>query len=279
MRVLMAILAALPFVACPSASSGKEESSIILTIPPLLAAHSRSTERSDWWRPKPGTSWQWQLSGTIDTSVAVAMYDIDFETPISLIAELHAQGKKVICYMSAGSWEEYRADADQYPAVILGDPLAGWPDERWVDIRRLDILGPIIEARMDIAVARGCDGIEPDNVDAYQNDSGFPLAYQDQIAFNKWLAREAHERKLSVGLKNDLDQVADLEPFFDWALNEECFQYNECDPLRTFVNAGKAVFGVEYAGEPGTFCPAANARNFDWLQKRVELDAWRTACR
>lgn len=272
------ILLTLQLAHCASATGAEESAPLILTMPPILASHARTRGKS-WWRPKPGISWQWQLSGTIDTSLAVEMYDIDYETPGSVISQLHAQGKIVICYMSTGSWEDFRSDAGLYPASILGKPLAGWPDERWVDIRRLDVLAPILEARMDAAVQQGCDGIEADNVDGYQNDSGFTLTYSDQLTFNKWLAQQAHQRNLSVGLKNDLEQVTELEPYFDWALNEECFQFQECEPLLQFVNAGKSVFGVEYSGDPTGFCPAANAMNFDWLKKNPELDAWRLACR
>jgi hypothetical protein len=262
-----------------SAAGAEDKPSLILTMPPILAAHASGGGGDGWWRPAPGTSWQWQLSGPIDTAVAAAMYDIDFETDAAVISQLHAMGRVVVCYLSAGSWENFRADAGLYPEAVLGKPLEGWPDERWVDIRRLDVLGPILEARMDGAVQRGCDGIEPDNVDGYQNESGFPLSAGDQLAFNRWLAQQAHARNLSVGLKNDLEQIPDLEPSFDWALNEECFQYQECAPLLRFVNAGKAVFGVEYRGDPASFCPAANAMNFDWLKKKPELDAWRLACR
>jgi len=279
MHLAAGLVVFLALFQCISAIGAEDKSPLILTMPPILAAYTHSGGQDSWWKPRPGTSWQWQLSGAIDTSFGVAMYDIDYETPASVISQLHAQGKTVICYMSAGSWEDFRSDAGLYPAAVLGNPLAGWPDERWLDIRRLDVLAPIIEARMNAAVQRGCDGIEPDNVDGYQNDSGFPLSYSDQLAFNKWLAQQAHQRNLSVGLKNDLEQIPDLEPYFDWALNEECFQFQECGPLLTFIYAGKAVFGVEYSGDPASFCPAANALNFDWLKKNMELDAWRLACR
>ena len=42
---------------------------------------------------------------------------------------------------------------------------------------------------------------------------------------------------------------------------------------------GKGIFGIEYQGDPAGFCPQANAMNFDFLKKRLELDAWRIACR
>ena len=232
------------------------------------------------WRPVPGTGWQWQLQGTVDTSIDVPVYDIDlFDTPQATIDQLHADGRRVICYFSAGSYENWRPDAGSFPAAVLGNTLDGYPDERWLDIRRIDLLGPIMAARLDLAVSKGCDAVEPDNVAGYAQNSGFPLSAADQLRYNLWLANAAHRRNLSVGLKNDLDQLADLQPFFDWALNEQCFQYGECDRLTPFIDAGKAVFGVEYQGDPAVFCPQANSRRFSWLKKRTDLDAWRVDCR
>ncbi len=92
------------------------------------------------------------------------------------------------------------------------------------------------------------------------------------------LAREAHARGLSIGLKNDLDQVAALEPHFDWALNEQCFQYDECDRLRPFTAAGKAVFVAEYELAPEAFCPAARAAGFMAMRKPLELGPPREPC-
>jgi len=234
----------------------------------------------DWWQPAPGTSWQWQLSGTIDTSFDVDMYDIDlFETPVATIEELHNDGRIVICYFSAGGWEEWRDDAADFPDSVLGKDIDGWPGEKWLDIRAINILGPIMEARLDEAVNKGCDGVEPDLIDGYTNDTGFPLTYQDQLNYNTWIANAAHQRDLSIGLKNDVEQVNDLVDHFDWALNEQCFQYDECELLLPFVQTGKAVFGVEYRGDMENFCPQANAMDFDWLKKRLDLNAWRKSCR
>jgi len=243
---------------------------LLLAFPPLASAV---------WSPAPGTTWQWQLSGVIDTSLNVQMVDIDlFETPQSVIDQLHADGRIVICYFSAGSLENWRPDADDFPASVVGNPLDGWPGEKWLDVRRVDLLGPIMTARLDLAVNKHCDGVEPDNMDAYQNNSGFPLTSSDQLSYNRYIAQQAHARSLSVGLKNDLDQIPQLVGYFDWALNEECFQFNECDALTPFVAAGKAVFGVEYVGDPASFCPQANARHFSWLKKHLALDAWRVSC-
>ena len=235
---------------------------------------------SEVWQPAPGVSWQWQLSGSIDTSFDVEMYDIDlFDTPQETIDLLHENGRIVICYFSAGSYENWRSDASHFPTNVLGNTLNGWPDERWLDIRQISQIGPIMTARLDLAVSKKCDGVEPDNVDGYSNNSGFPLSAQDQLNYNIWLANAAHERNLSIGLKNDLDQIPDLVDYFDWALNEQCYQYNECELLRPFTDANKAVFGVEYQSNPSEYCPYFNNLDFDWLQKELDLGPSRTACR
>lgn len=228
------------------------------------------------WQPTPGTSWQIQLSHNerIDTSFDVAMYDIDlFDAPQEVIDALHADGRVVICYFSAGSFEDWRPDVDAFPAEVIGAEYEGWEGEWWLDIRRLDLLGPIMEARLDLAVEKGCDGVDPDNVEGYENESGFPLTYEDQLAFNLWLAEQAHARGLSVALKNDLGQIEDLVDVFDFQVNEECFQYRDCDTLTPFIEADKAVFNIEYRGMARRICPQANARGFSTLFKTLDLDA------
>jgi hypothetical protein len=229
--------------------------------------------------PAASSSWQWQLTGTIDQTVAAQMFDVDlFDTPATTVASLHALGHKVVCYVSAGSFEDWRPDAAQYPAPVKGKALDGWPGEQWLDVRQWDALRPLIEARMDLCRSKGFDGIELDNVDGYQNDTGFPLTASDQLTFNRALAASAHARGLSVGLKNDLDQVTDLVGNFDWALNEECFTYDECDQLHPFVAAGKAVFNVEYTLATDQFCAQAHTLGFNSMSKHLNLDAYRIAC-
>ncbi len=228
------------------------------------------------WQPTPRTTWQIQLSDNeaIDTSLDVAMYDIDlFDAPQAAIDALHAEGRVVICYFSAGSFEDWRPDADAFPKEVIGAPYEGWEGEWWLDIRQLDALGPIVEARLDLAVEKGCDGVDPDNVEGYANETGFPLTYDDQLAFNLWLAEAAHARGLSVGLKNDLGQIEDLVPFFDFHVNEECIQYGDCDDVMPFIEAGKAVFNIEYRGEAEHVCAQANARGLSTLLKNLDLGA------
>src|SRR6185436_17118390 len=140
------------------------------------------------------------------------------------------------------------------------------------------VLGPIMQARMDMCKSKGFDGIEPDNIDGYTNNTGFPLTGPDQITYNTWLATQAHAKGLSIGLKNDIDQVAQLVNVFDWALNEQCNQYQECNTLVPFITANKAVFNAEYSGNTSTFCPTMNTLKFSSIKKSIDLDAPMTAC-
>ncbi|MGZ4481756.1 MAG: endo alpha-1,4 polygalactosaminidase [Gaiellales bacterium] len=232
------------------------------------------------WHPAVQTTWQWQLGGKLDPSIDVRMYDVDMvETSPAQVAALHATGRKVICYISAGSWEAWRPDARRFPASVRGRPLDGWPGERWLDIRKQWIIGPLMRARMDRCRVKGFDGVEFDNVDAYTNHTGFALTDADQLRYDAWLANQAHQRGLMVLLKNDLGQITNLLPYFDGALNEQCFQYRECGNLRRFVAAGKPVFEVEYGLPTTRFCPAANHYDFNSLRKRLPLGPWRIACR
>jgi endo-alpha-1,4-polygalactosaminidase (GH114 family) len=168
--------------------------------------------------------------------------------------------------------------------LVLGNDYEGWPGERWLDIRRIDLLAPIMRARLDLCRAKGFDGVEPDNVDGYANDTGFALTYGDQLAYNRWLADEAHARGLSIGLKNDAEQVGDLLTHFDWALTEDCFAQGWCGEVAPFVEAGKAVFAAEYTDELTVdrfldgVCPQAEAMGFSAILKDRDLDAWRRGC-
>ena len=183
-----------------------------------------------------------------------------------------------MCYLDAGTWENWRPDAADFPKRIRGR-TNGWPGERWLDIRRLDVLAPIMRARLDRCARKGFDGVEFDNVDGYANRTGFPLTGADQLRYNVWLANAAHRRGLSAALKNDLGQVTRLLAYFDYALDEQCFQYHECDTLKPFVSAGKAVFEVEYKLARSSFCPEARRLEFNSMRKRLSLGVWRVACR
>ena len=233
------------------------------------------------WQPAPGTTWQWQLTGQLDTSYDVDMYDVDlFETSDAAIKELQSRGIVVICYFSAGSWEDWRDDVKDLGFLdeVLGPTLDGWPDEKWFDISDWRVRA-IMLTRLNLARAKGCDGVEPDNVDGYTNwPQGITEA--EQLDFLNFLASEAHARGLSIGLKNSPELADQLVDLFDWALNEECLVWEECEALRPFLDAGKAVFHVEYgsASLADEVCSDPSTEGFSSLVKKLDLDAWRVAC-
>ncbi len=241
-----------------------------------------SVKTSDIWVPDQLMSWDWQLTKPINENVNVEVIDIDlFDHDAATVKRLHDAGKKVICYISAGSTEDWRPDKDAFPSSIIGKDYDGWPGEKWLDIRQIDKLAPIMRARMDLCASKGFDGLEPDNIQSHEENTGFAITAADQLAYNKWLANEAHERGLSIGLKNDSGQAEELVSYFDWALTEECYEDDWCDEMKPFADAGKAVFMTEYT-ERGTkiadFCPLAKSLGFNGLLKKLDLDDWGEAC-
>lgn len=231
------------------------------------------------WRPEMNDSFQIQFTGDIDTSIPADIYELDlFDTPTGLIDALHASGRKAICYINTGTWEDWRPDQASFPAGMKGRGN-GWPGEKWLDIRQIHVLGPLMEARMDLCRSKGFDGIETDNIDGYTNDTGFPLTYQDQLAYNLFLSQAAHARGLSIGLKNDLGQILDLVGHYDWMLNESCFDYDECGLLTPFVQAGKTVYTLEYDLPLSAVCDEARALGIQAIGKNQNLDAYRETCR
>jgi hypothetical protein len=211
--------------------------------------------------------------------VAATVYDLDVDaTTAATVAALHKSGRHVFCYIDAGAWENYRSDAAAFPKSTLGKVMAGWPDERWFDIRQIDKLAVPLRHRLDVCKAKGFDGVDPDNVNGYTNATGFPLTAADQLRFNRWLATEAHGRNLAIALKNDGEQAATLAPDFDAAVVEQCVEFGECELYSPFVAAGKPVFDIEYARPPSAFCPTARKLHFTIVGKHESLDAYRTHC-
>ncbi len=199
-----------------------------------------------WYKPPVKIKWQIQLQGKLSPDYSADLYDYDlFDTPVTTIRQLHAHGKHVICYFSAGSSENWRPDFGKFLPSDMGKSMSGWPGEKWLDIRSQNVR-TVMQARMDLAKQNGCDGVDPDNVDGYSNKTGLPLTAADQVDYDRFLADEAHKRGLAVGLKNNVDQIKSLVSLFDFAVNEQCFRYDECSKITPFITAGKPVLNIEY---------------------------------
>ena len=254
--------------------------------PQNTSADIAVTPHGEGYIPSPGTSWQYQLSGSVNTRYNAEIYDIDlFDTVDSTMQALAEAEQKVICYFSAGSFEDWRDDAAQFEPADYGKALDGWPGEYWLDIRREGVR-TVMQKRLDLAVERGCVGVEPDNMDGYANDTGFDLTADDQLDYNRFIATEARDRGLAVGLKNTLELIPALVDHFDFAVNEQCVEYDECDLLSPFIEAGKAVLTVEYRlkyrddpSELASLCAAAESRQFSTVMLPLALDdSFRVSC-
>jgi hypothetical protein len=242
-----------------------------------------SSSSPDWWHPAPGLTWQWQLSEPpVDTSVDARVFDIDlFDNTAEVVEILHDLGRRVIGYISVGSWEDWRPDKDRFPPDLLGWDYEGWPGEKWLDIRRLDRLAPLMCARLDLCRAKGFDAVEPDNIQIHDSATGFPITYQDQLTYARWLADQAHARGLAIGLKNAPDMVADSLSFFDFAITEDCYHQGWCDRMIPFIQAGKPVFAAEYTDTGVDFdaaCAWGRAHRINFIQKNRILTAFRFTC-
>lgn len=281
MKILIFVISIIFLFGCGSSSSSLEKNIKIFDSSVL------PIKTGNWYKPTVNTSWEIELQGTINTSYNVEIYDIDlFDSSKALIQSLQSNGKKVICYFSAGSYENWRDDKDDFPLETLGNNLDNWIGEKWLDISNED-LAPIMRARLDLAKTKGCDGVDPDNMDGYTNDTGFSLSADDQLAYNKFIANEARKRGLSVGLKNNLNQIIELVDYYDFSVNEQCHEYDECNTLRPFIDANKPVLNIEYkqeyvdntSGERDNMCSNTISLKFNTLVLSLDLnDSFRFSC-
>lgn len=244
------------------------------------------------WQPAVGTKWQIELLYALnDTSVDADIYDIDlFNNDKSTIDDLHKQGRKVICYFSAGSYENWRPDKDKFKDSDLGSTLNGWPNEKWLNLNSANVR-KIMTSRLDMAVEKNCDGVDPDNVDAYDNENGLDMKKEDSANFVMWLANEAHARNMSIGLKNAGAIIPAVIDNMQWSVNEQCAQYEECDTYAAFIDKNKPVFHIEYpkgddtnnnemvtTNQKNKACDFSGSSNFSTVIKNMNLDNWIQAC-
>ena len=274
---------------------GLEESPEVISSEPV-GSPNPALPSADWWQPRASDNlaWQWQLQGEIDTTFDVDVYNIDLAVPVEKVQTLKARDIKVICYFSAGTVEYFRPDSDQFADTIVGEQYEDLTDERWLDYSNFQEFAPVMEARMDTCKAKGFDAIEMDNVDAHNYETrdengnvvsigtNFGIKLEHSIAYIQWLASEAHQRGLSVGLKNAEEMAADVVADVDWMLTEDCYVDAWCHEATVFVENNKPVFMTEYVDLVPDFTPAcelAKTLGFSaiWRDPGLELDTY-VAC-
>jgi hypothetical protein len=266
---------ALLFTAC-----GGGTSPLAPGVPAIDRAASAPAQR---WIPAPGETYQIQYDGKLDLSNPAKIYDLDmFDTPDSIVVKLHAKDRRVMCYIDVGTWENWRPDAGKFPKSVLGKPDGHWPGERWLDIRQTSVLEPIMAHRLDLCKAKGFDGVDPDNLDGYQNRTGFPLTYKEQLSYDTWVAKAAHARGLTADQKGDNGQVKDLVKVFDFAVVEQCYAQGWCNQFAVYTRTNRLVVDVEYFRDRQRFldqtCPDVAKYDEGAILKKLELTAWLLTC-
>jgi len=253
-----------------------------------FACSEEQNTTSTYFKPQIGNSFEWRLDSIGLDEVKnyhCNIIDIDaFSASKELVAAFHKQGIKVIAYVSVGTIENYRPDAALLPAEVIGNIYPDWPDERFLNIRAINMLKPFIQSRFDMIKEKGFDGIEPDNMDGMYENNGFNLTLEDTHAFCEWIIEEAHKRRLCIGQKNTEELVPLLYTKFDFALTEDIFNSNTQGDYSLYISAGKPVFSAEYTDvmTPTEFstsvCPKAKALHYFAFLKHRDLTRWTYDC-
>ena len=159
-------------------------------------------------------------------------------------------GAYSICYINGFQTQP----GDEWPDDLvlhdgqqrLVDP--NWPDENVIDISTAEKRAAAA-SRIDRTIATcatsGFDAVEFDNLDSYTRSAG-QLTLDDAIAFASLLVDRAHQLGLSAGQKNtsELGRIGPDEIGFDFAVVEECDQFDECEAYADVY--GGRVIDIEY---------------------------------
>lgn len=203
----------------------------------------------------------------------VAVIDLDWQEPARIMAA-KARGQRVLCYVSVGTAEAWRPDFAAFPKAVLGPEWRDWPGEYFLDIRQIDALLPIMQARFQACKDAGADAIDPDNQDQ-QWAGAFPVSKADTVAYMRALADVAHGMGLQIGQKNNPDTVDDLAGTLDFIVTEGCFSDGWCADVLPYAQAGKPVYAIEYTDTAVDFaaaCDWGRDRGIDFILKDRDLN-------
>lgn len=153
------------------------------------------------WQPEVGASWQIILLKPINDDVKnniipdVDIFDLDlYDNDASTFTALQKLGKKVICYFSAGSWEDWRDDEGDFDKADIGKELDGWPGEKWLNISSPNVRG-IMKKRIEMASKKGCNAIDPDNVDGFVSS---PRSLEELFLLSQVVLTILHSKTITV---------------------------------------------------------------------------------
>lgn len=195
--------------------------------------------------PAESARWLARLDGPVDIEDDADFFYLDAEqqAPEDL-AELRRQGRHYLCYLSAGSFEDFRDDADQFPQSAIGNPLAAFPGERWLDVRDATVR-QLMAARIERLAKLGCAGVPPSALTVHTADTGFVLTLGDALEYSRWVAERLHASGMSAGLIGPASLTSELWAVFDFGLAIGCVEGTQCAEYEVLRQGGRPVFFVE----------------------------------
>jgi hypothetical protein len=217
--------------------------------------------------PPVDVRWNARLDGAVDIDEPAQLFYLDVQwQPASDLAALRAAGRHYLCYLSAGTYEEFRADKDEFPEAVIGNALADFPNERWLDVRAAAVR-EIMVRRIQNLAAKGCAGVPPSSLAVHAADTGFALSQTDALDYARWLAERIHAVGMSAGLAGSPELTSELWPTFDFGLAVGCLERSQCREFEVFSNAGKPVLHIEFgdASSAQAVCNAAKVLGFSPL--------------
>lgn len=244
-------------------------------------AAGAGAEPVDVYLPSEDARWLAQLDGAVDTEQTADFFYLDPEQqrPEDLTA-LHEQGRHYLCYLSAGTVESFRDDAELFPARAIGNVMQGFPNERWLDVRDAEVQR-LMALRIARLAAMGCDGVVPASLTGYVVDSGFPLTLADALEYARFLAEELHRADLSAGLTGPAELTAELGSEFDFGFAIACVRGSQCAEYGVFRDRRKPVLYLELGEEENAsaLCNSADALGFQAIVSDPGFTGRCVACR
>jgi hypothetical protein len=231
--------------------------------------------------PAPDVTWQAKLTGAVDIDEDAQLFylDAELQDPADL-ATLRAEGRHYLCYLSAGSLEDFRDDAQEFPEQVIGKPLIRFPDERWLDVRA-PVVRELMARRIEALARAGCDGVPPSSLAVHAADSGFALTVDDALDYSRWFAERIHAAGMSAGLTGPAELTSELWPTFDFALAISCLEGSRCAEFAVFEQAGKPVLHLELGDEASAaqICKDAEGLGFVPLITSPSFNGESVLCR
>ena len=252
---------------------------VVFETAAVAQPESGSDSDASWWQPdaRENLRWQLQLQGDIVLVPGVNVYAVDYTASQASINAAKASGAKVMCYISAGSAENWRDDFRLFPKSVIGKAYEGWPGEWWLDTRNIKALAPIMRARIAACAEKGFDVLDPDNINGYENDTGFNITRQQSVVYIEWLANLAHEYGMAFSLKNAEALIPFVKGSVDMMQSESCVFYDNCDSVKAMIDLNKPVFAVEYIEQMSgqnfkvTACSLARKYGYSMIHRDVEF--------